>query len=92
MEVVIFFNIASLYTNVPVEEAIFGEAEKLHSGKFAMPLSDKENFIILAELATTNVLTLTQDGFCCKIDGLAMGSQPAPTLSNRRISKYEPNI
>ena len=57
-----------------------------------MPLSDKETFIILAELATTNVLTLTQDGSCCKIDGLAMGSQPAPTLSNRRISKYEPNI
>ena len=57
-----------------------------------MPLSDKETFIILAELATTNVLTLTQDGSCCKIDGLAIGSQPAPTLSNRRISKYEPNI
>ena len=57
-----------------------------------MPLSDEETFIILAELATTDVVMLTLDGSCCKIDGLAMGSQPAPPLSNRWISKFESNI
>ena len=91
-EVVISFDVTSLYTNVPVKEAIFEAAEKLYSGKFAMPPVDKETFIILAELATTNVIMLTHDGPYCQIDGLAMGSQPAPQLSNIWLSKFEPNI
>ena len=53
---------------------------------------DKETFIILAELATTNILMLTHDRPYRQIDGLAMGSQPAPPLSNIWLSKYEPNI
>ena len=48
-----------------------------------MPPSDKETFIIFAELATTNVVMLNHDGSCCQIDGLAMGSQPTLPLSNR---------
>ena len=91
-EVAISFDITSLCTNDPVEEAILGEAEKLYSGKLIMPPSDKETFIIFAELATTNVVMLNHDGSCCQIDGLAMGSQPTLPLSNRWLSKYEPNI
>ena len=91
-EVAISFDITSLCTNVPVEEAIFGEAEKLYSGKLVMPPSDKETFIIFAELATTNVVMLNHDGSCCQIDGLALRSQPTLPLSNRWLSKYEPNI
>ena len=53
---------------------------------------DKETFIILDELATTNILMLTHDRPYRQIDGLAMGSQPAPPLSNIWLSKYEPNI
>ena len=64
---------------MPVKEAIFEAAEKLYSGKFAMPPVDKETFIILAELATTNVVMLTQGGPHRQIDGLAVGSQPAPS-------------
>ena len=91
-EVDISFDITSLYTNVPVKEAIFGDADKLYSGKLVMPPSDKETFIIFAELVTTNVVMLNHDGSCCQIDGLAMGSQPTLPLSNRWLSKYEPNI
>ena len=91
-KVVISFDVTSLFTNVPVKEAIFEAAEKLYSGKFPMPLADKETFIILAELATTNGLMLTHDGHYHQIDGLAMSSQPAPPLSNIWLSKYEPNI
>ena len=61
-EVAISFDITSLHTNVPVKEAIFEAAEKLYPRKFAMPPVDKETFIILAELATTNVVMLTHDG------------------------------
>ena len=34
----------------------------------------------------------THDGTYKQIDGLAMGSPPAPPLSNIWLSKYEPNI
>ena len=57
-----------------------------------MPLLDKKTFIILTELATTNVLMLTHDGPYRQIDGLAMGSQPAAPWSNIWLSKFEPNI
>ena len=91
-EVVISFDVTSLYTDVPVKEAIFEAVEKLCSGKFAMPLVDKGIFIILAELVTTNVVMLSHDGPYCQIDGLTMGSQPAPPLSNIWLLKFEPNI
>ena len=57
-----------------------------------MPLLDKKTFIILAELATTNVLMLTHDGPYRQTDGLAMGSQPVAPSPNIRLSKFEPNI
>ena len=91
-EVLMSFDVTSIYTNVPVKEAIFEAAEKLYSGKFAMPPVDKETFIILAELATTNVVMVTHDGPYRQIDGLVLGSQPAPPLSNIWLSKFEPNI
>ena len=35
---------------------------------------------------------LTHVGPYCQIDGLEMGSQSAPPLSNIWLSKFEPNI
>ena len=35
---------------------MFEATDKLYSGKFVMPPVDKETFIILAELATTNAV------------------------------------
>ena len=47
-EVVTSFDVTYLHTNVPVKEEIFEGSEKLNSGKVAMPIVDKETFIILA--------------------------------------------
>ena len=52
---------------------------------------DKETFIILAELATTRFVILTHDGPYCQIDGLTMGSHPAPPLLNIWLWTFEPN-
>ena len=41
---------------------------------------------ILFELATANVIIFIHDGPYCQINGLAMGSQPAPPFSN--ITQY----
>ena len=56
------------------------------------PSVHKETFITLATISCTNVILSTHDGTYRQIDGLAMGSHPAPPLSNVWLSKYEPAI
>ena len=91
-EVVISFDVSSFYTNVPVNKAIKEAAGHLYSGDFPTPLVSKETFITLTKLSTTNVILPTHDGLYQQIDGLAMGSQPAPPLANIWLFKSEPDI
>ena len=53
---------------------------------------DRETFIILAEIASFNVIFSTHDGFYQQVDGLAMGSPPAPHLANGWMSHFDPVI
>ena len=53
---------------------------------------DKKTFIILAEIASCNVIMSTHDGLYQQIDGLAMGSPPAPHLANGWMSQFDPVI
>ncbi len=91
-EVMVSFDVSSLYTNVPVDEAISEAAEMLFSGKVSKPPVDKDTFITLAKLACKDVVMLTHDGYYRQLDGLAMGAKPAPPLANVWLSKYEPII
>ena len=91
-EVLVSFDVSSLYTNVPVKEAIKEAAEKLYAGNVTLPPVDKETFIVLAELATTDVLMWTHDGYYRQTDGLAMGAPPAPPLANLWLNKFDPII
>ena len=91
-EVIISFDITSLYTNVPVKEAITEATNKLYSGELNKPPVDRKTFTILIELAMCNILMLTHDGYYRQTDGLAMGSPPAPLLANIWLSKFEPVI
>ena len=50
---------------------------------------DKDTFKILAKLASCNVLISTHDGYFKQIDGLAMGSAPAPHLANGWLSSFD---
>ena len=49
----------TLYTNVPVNEAIEEAANRLYSGTFQTPPVINETFITLTKLATTNVILAT---------------------------------
>ena len=91
-EEMISFDVSSLYTNVPVMEAIETCADFLYSGKYKLPPVDKETFIILAQISSCDVLMLTQDGFYRQVDGLAMGSAPAPHFANGWLFKFDPVI
>ena len=64
----------------------------LYSGEHQLPPVDKATFKELLKLCTCDVLMKTHDGFYRQIDGLAMGSPPAPLLANAWLSKYDPLI
>ena len=81
-EELVSFDVTSFYTNVPVEEAIQVCADLLYSGTHLLPPVDKETFTHLLQISTCNVLMLTHDGYYKQLEGLAMGSPPAPLLAN----------
>ena len=90
-EVMVSFDVVSLYTNVPVKEAIREAGNRLYAGDLKMPPVDKETFIKLAELSS-NVIISTHNGYYQQRDGLAMGSPSAPHLANVWLSTHEPTI
>ena len=91
-EQIISFDIVALYTNVPVLEAIDDCTNLLYSGKYRPPPVDRDTFKELLSLCCSNVLSLTNEGYFRQIDGLAMGSPPAPHLANAWLSKFDATI
>ena len=89
-EVLVSFDVSSLYTNVPVMEAINVCADLLFS-KMDLPV-DKETFITLAKIASCDVIMSTHDGYYRQVDGLAMGSPPAAHLANGWLSQFDDRI
>ena len=71
-------------------EAIQVCADLLYD-KCCMPV-DKDTFIVLAKLASCDVIMLTPDGYYRQVDGLAMGSPCAPLLANGWLSQYDSQI
>lgn len=74
------FDVTSIYTNVPPKEAIQVCADMLYNGINETPPVNKQTFICLAELSSSNVLMLTHNSYMKQVNGLAMGSPPAPIL------------
>ena len=86
-EELVSFDVVSLYTNVPVLEAIEECTNLLYSDKYRKPPVDKETFKRLLNVCSRDVLMLTHDGFYKQVDRLAMGSPPAPLLANGWMHK-----
>ena len=91
-EELVSFDVSSLYTNVPVMEAIDVCTELLYDGNQAAPPVDKETFKILAQISSCNVIMSTHNGYYRQTDGLAMGSPPAPHLANGWMSQHDATI
>ena len=88
-EELVSFDVSSLYTNVPVTEAINVCADLLFRESSKKPPVDKITFIELAKIASCNVVMSTHDGYYQQVDGLAMGSPPAPPLANGWLNQYD---
>ena len=91
-KVIVSFDVCSLYTNVPTEDAINHCADLLYSGRYKKPPVRKQTFIELAKLCNCDVIMLTHKGYFKQTDGLAMGSPPAPYLANGWLSQYDQDI
>lgn len=91
-EELVSFDVSSLYTNVPVMEAIDICTELLFDGNQEAPPVDKETFKVLAQISSCNVIMLTHNGYYRQTDGLAMGSPPAPHLANGWMSTHDDKI
>ena len=84
------YDVTSLYTNVPVRVAIDVCTDLLFS-RVSMNI-DKATFKTLAEIASCNIIFSTHKGIYQQVDGLAMGSPPAPHLANGWLSQFETTI
>ena len=87
-EVVFSMDVESLYTNVPVVEAILLAADKLYASD-KQPSIDKDTFIRLLSLAVTNVYFMANGRWYKQCDGVAMGSALAVILANLWLSQNE---
>ena len=92
-EEMISFDMVSLYTNVPVLQAIEVCTDMLYKlPQETRPNIDRETFTTLAKIASCEVVMLTHDGYYTQRDGLAMGSASAPHLANGWLSQFEETI
>ena len=85
------FDVTSLYTNVLVMGAINICTKKLYDmpDDKKKPPVDRDTFIELTSIAACDVITLTHDSHYKQVDGLAMGSPPAPHLANGWLSQFD---
>src|SRR5271156_5207875 len=87
------FDIESLYTNIPVSEAIETALDLLYKeGKKPDCPYDRTQFKKLLELSSLNVPFRFLEENYVQQDGVAMGSPIAPILADIFISKLEEKL
>ena len=88
-----FFDISSLFTNVPLEETINICADTLYfDDSDAQPLISKAVFIELMKSATSGVEFSFNDIMYKQTDGVAMGSSLGPALANIFVGFYKEKL
>ena len=81
-EEMVSFDVVSLYTNVPLREAILVCADLLYSqSEDKIPAIRKDTFILLAELSSCNVIMSTHDGIYYQKGWISYGQSTSPYVS-----------
>ena len=93
MVVMTSFDVTSLFTNVPVKEAIKISAEYLYGGNNDIqPPITQDVFTKLMELATIGVEFVFGESLYKQVDGVAMGSPLGPALANIFLGYHEEKL
>ena len=90
-ETIFSMDVKSLYTNVPVLEAISIACEALYDSNSA-PDMEQDTLTQLMQLAVTNVWFMCGTDWYIQTDGVAMGASMAVILSNMWMKKFEAAI
>ena len=88
-EEIFSLDVKSLYTKVPVKEAIDLAVDKLYATD-KPPKMTKSAFSSLMELAVVNVRFMANNSWYVQRDGVAMGSALSVILANLWMKKFEP--
>ncbi|CAF1416294.1 unnamed protein product, partial [Rotaria sordida] len=83
------FDIASLYTNVPLNETIEIILKRLYDGHAKPPAINQEDMKELLDLATKNSHFLFNGQLYNQIDGVSMGSPLAPLFAEIFLQDFE---
>ena len=87
-----FFDISSLFTNVPLAETIQICADALYSSEHPPSPFPRQIFIQLMEMATSSVEFSFNDIMHRQIDVVTMGSPLGPALANIFVGYYESKL
>ena len=87
-ETIISLDLKSLYTNVPLKEAIENALQKLYSQE-SPPEIQRATMKRLLNMAVSKVYFKCNDSWYVQIDVLAMGASLAVILANLWLKKYE---
>ena len=83
------FDVDSLFTNIPLEEAINICDNLLYNNEDVIQSINKSEFKNLMSLATQESHFIFNDVLYKQKDGVAMGSPLGPTMANVFLSFYE---
>ena len=89
---VCFFDVSSLFTNVPLDETINISPEALYDESDSQPVVPKDVFVELMTSATCSVEFSFNNTMYKQTDGVAMGSPLGPTLANIFVGYYEEKL
>ena len=87
-ETIISLDVKSLYTNVPLKEAIEIAFQKLFSQE-SPPEIQRATMKTLLNMAVSKVYFKCKDSWNVQVDGLAMGASLAVILANLWLKEYE---
>ena len=83
------FDIDSLYTNVPIKEAIKIVADKMYINNNSFRGLSKSKFTELLQLVVNDSYFIFNDEYYKQVDGLAMGNPISATLANIFLCNHE---
>ena len=84
-----FYDVCSLFTNVPLAETIEICANALYDGELTLPPFPRAVFVELMQTATSSAEFSFNNIMHRQIDGVAMGSPLGPSLANIFVGYYK---